>query len=151
VGLVKLTDHHKYIAQMFFAGLTFDEVCNRTNLAPSTVRSIKADPLFKAYNDKLVAAGEEEVLDVRRHLAEMAPKAAEKLSQLLNDKSSQISLNAAKDILDRAGFKPVEKRVNVNADAIFESNDLEEMKVRFQAAKESGLVASPIDITPSDA
>ena len=53
-----------------------------------------------------------------------APKAQAKLTQLLNAKSEYVSLEAAKEILDRAGLKPVQKHDHRVAGDIQVSIDL---------------------------
>lgn len=57
-------------------------------------------------------------LKIQRYLADKAEDASSmvyKLSQ--NAENEAVRLNASKDILDRSGFKPVEKTVNLNLEA----------------------------------
>ena len=84
----------------------------------------KAESALKAYDIKsknpfnVASAIASENLDkpsVQEYLANKAEDAATmvyKLSQTA--KMEPVRLNASKDILDRAGYKPVEKRQNVN-------------------------------------
>ena len=43
-----------------------------------------------------------------------AARAFSKINQLIDHKSGYVALEASKDMLDRAGFKPVDRSVNAN-------------------------------------
>lgn len=58
--------------------------------------AVKANRLLR--NDK-----------VREYIESRAEKAAAKMEQLMSAQSEQVQFNATKDILDRAGYKPVEQ------------------------------------------
>lgn len=55
---------------------------------------------------------------IQAYLEEKAEKASENIYNLANDAENEaVRLNANKDILDRAGFKAVDKSVNLNVTA----------------------------------
>lgn len=58
---------------------------------------------------------------MRSSLQYAAPKAFRKQLSLLNSKNDMVAHLAAKDIMDRAGFNPIE-RVDLNADVDMELN-----------------------------
>ena len=63
--------------------------------------------------------------DVREYIESHAPEAAARIVQLaINAENETVRLNANRDILDRAGYKPVEKSVslNINTDTKESSN-----------------------------
>lgn len=73
---------------------------------------------------------------IQEYIADHAEKAESKIFQLSQKaKSEMVSLVASKDIMDRAGFKPVDrsesKSVNLNIDTRPENKDLEEIRQRF--------------------
>lgn len=61
---------------------------------------------------------------VKEYLESKAEKAAEFVFQLAESgENENVRLGASKDILDRAGFKPVEKTFNTNVNVKIEPND----------------------------
>lgn len=55
---------------------------------------------------------------VREYLESKAEKVAEVVFNLaISSESDVVKLNASKDILDRSGYKPIEKSVNLNVEA----------------------------------
>ena len=50
---------------------------------------------------------------VTERLKQLAPECVESVNDLRSDKSSDIKLRASQDILNRAGFMPVQKNLNV--------------------------------------
>ena len=71
-----------------------------TNGAKVQAHRLWADPAVRAYHSHLVLL----------RLGRAAAKAADTLELLLDHKSGFVRLEAAKDILDRAGFKPIERK-----------------------------------------
>lgn len=83
--------------------LTQKAIAKKIQVSEQTICNWKKDPEFVAEHNKLLRAS----------LRSVATKAARTLVDLLKAESEQVRLNAAKDILDRAGFKPEEK-VEIN-------------------------------------
>ncbi len=83
--------------------LTQKAIAKKIQVSEQTICNWKKDPEFIAEHNKLLRAS----------LRSVATKAARTLVDLLKAESEQVRLNAAKDILDRAGFKPEEK-VEIN-------------------------------------
>ena len=85
---------------------------------------LKAKSALKAYDTtkiEVAAVIANENLkkpNVIAYLESKADRAAERIVELSEqDEALPVALGASKDILDRAGFKPIEKSVTVNLDA----------------------------------
>ena len=60
---------------------------------------------------------------IQEYLSSKAERAAEVIFELLEKAQNEtVRLNAGKDILDRAGFKPVDKNENTNTVKIIEAS-----------------------------
>ena len=99
--------------------LTQKAIAKKIQMSEQTICNWKKDPEFIAEHNKLL----------RATLRSVATKAARTLVDLLEAESEQVRLNAAKDILDRAGLKPEEKiEVNGNVNNPFAGLSTEELK-----------------------
>jgi len=76
-------------------------------------------------------------LKIQNYLEESADGASSRVVELSKEaKNETVKLNANKDILDRAGFKPVErsesKSVRVNIEAKIENKELEKLRKKYE-------------------
>lgn len=95
----------KAIELMFEGNLSQIEISSQLNINSVTLSRWKQKPEFieamKDYTDKKISRA--------------TPKALSTMLHLLNAKSELVRFNAAKDLLDRAGFIPTQKHdVNTN-------------------------------------
>ena len=75
------------------------EIAKIIDVSPETISRWKSDTEFI-----------DEYKNIMKHaFSHIAPKARKKMIKLMDAESEQVQFNAAKDILDRAGFKPTEK------------------------------------------
>lgn len=110
MSLKELATQHREIARLKFEGRSPVEISTMTGIAISTVRGILADPLCKAAIEKLNDNADNNTIDVRRRLSELNLKAINTVEECMDqDMSMAVKLSAAKDVLDRNGYKPVEK------------------------------------------
>ena len=78
--------------------------------------------------------------NVIAYLESMAPRASQRIVELSNQEENlTVSLGASKDILDRSGFKPVERTesVNVNVDVTMTQREkelIEEYEEKLRAS-----------------
>lgn len=108
--LKELATQHREVARLKFEGRSPTEIATMTGIAIGTVRGILADPLCKAAIEKLNDKSDEHSIDVRRRLSELNLKALNTVEECMDqDISMAVKLSAAKDVLDRNGYKPVEK------------------------------------------
>lgn len=89
----------KCIFLMISTNMTQKEISKEIQISENSISEWKKDEEFKA--------------EIQRQLKEnfgaLAIEAQKELNKLLKDKNSQVRIQAVKDILDRAGYKPTEK------------------------------------------
>jgi transposase-like protein len=87
--------------------LLMQEIAHRLKITPQTLTNWKKKKEFNDLIDEFLDAMIDEQL---RELKRITNKATRTLEKLLDAKSEMVRLNAATDILDRVGLKPVEKQ-----------------------------------------
>ena len=102
----------KCLELMLSGTMTDKEIAEAINVTQKTICDWKKNN--KEFQDEYNAM-------MRNSLQYAAPKAFNKQMSLLKSKNDMVAHLAAKDILDRAGFSPVEK-VDLNADLDMELN-----------------------------
>jgi len=135
--LKELKAHHRNIIQMSFNGFRAPEIAERLGITTITVSNVLNSPLGKAYlnglHDKITKA----TIDVRKELISMNKDALATLSRLLQSKEkipAAVQLGAAKDVLDRSGFKAPDQ---LNIDMIFQNKSDAEIDAEIIALEGS--------------
>lgn len=91
--------------------MTQREIAQAINITEKTISVWKSDPEFSSSLENAT----------RLSIRSLASKAKNTMASLLNSDSDNVRFQAAKDILDRAGFKPREEvEVNGNLNNPFE-------------------------------
>lgn len=132
--LKELKQRHRDVARLSFEGENISSIAQRLSLTPNTVSGILRDPLCQAYIQSLQDRADDYVVDVRKKLSQMTANAVDVLNRLTTSEgvSDAVALRASQDILDRSGFKPVNRQEVVTAHLTKE--DLMEMKERARRA-----------------
>jgi hypothetical protein len=81
-------------------------------MSPATISQILRSPLGQAYLNGLVDKAQEDTLDVRKKLISLNKGALGTIERILDPKQKapfNVQLTAAKDVLDRNGYKPSDK------------------------------------------
>ena len=110
---------------MHFNGFSGNEIAARLEMSPSTVSSIINSPLGQAYLGGLNDRAKEATLDVRKKLVSLNASALTAIQNILDPKHKaphSVQLNAAKDVLDRNGYKPPDKSKHRQVEIILQSN-----------------------------
>ncbi len=89
----------KCIILMVTSSKTQKQIAKEIQISENTISEWKRNKEFK----------EEIQKQMRENFGSLAIEAQQKLKKLLNSKNENIQIQAIKDVLDRAGFKPVEK------------------------------------------
>ena len=115
--LKELKSQHRNIIQMAFNGYKNQEIAERLGMAQSSVSTILRSPLGQAYLNGLQDRAHEATLDVRKKLVSLNKEALATFEHLLNSGSrkavpASVQFNAAKDVLDRNGYKAPD-RLNI--------------------------------------
>lgn len=103
----------KCLELMVRGDLTQTQIAGQIKVSVQTITNWKKEEEFiKAYETMM-----------KQGISSLAAKAFRTLSELLNANSEMVRFTAAKDILDRAGFKGEEK-VNVSIDKAEKLDDI---------------------------
>lgn len=105
---LKVTKQMVDAAELLISGCSLAESAERAGVAkPTLERWLRHDEDFKKLLDTFSQGLLEEI---KIELVVSARQALHTLKQLLHSDNDQIRLSAARDILDRAGFKPTNKK-----------------------------------------
>ncbi|MCI9000890.1 MAG: hypothetical protein HFJ26_08445 [Clostridia bacterium] len=89
----------KCINLMVVENKTQKQIAKEINVTEKTICQWKKDKEFREEIEK----------QMRENFGSLAIEAQQKLKKLLDSKNESIQMQAIKDVLDRAGYKPVEK------------------------------------------
>lgn len=131
--LTRLRDSHHQVARLIAAGLRTEEVSRISGYSPSRLAWLQnQDPAFKELVAFYRLDREETQMNVEARLLGVALDAVQTFHERMLDEPETISpatvLEAAKVLLDRAGYAPVTKSVNKNLNL--------NIGAKFDAAKE---------------
>ena len=93
------TNMKKAVKLLVERGLTQRAVAKELDIDETTISKWNDKEEYTKYKES----------EERKFLRRLAPKALNKMVQLLDAKSESVQFEAAKDILDRCGFKPTNK------------------------------------------
>lgn len=123
--LKELKAQHRSICQMSFNGFRNHEIAEKTGMTESTISCILRSPLGEAYINGMHDRVQEQTLDVRKQLIGMNKAALDSINRILDPKQKapfNVQLTAAKDVLDRNGYKAPDK---INVDMFVQKSDAE--------------------------
>ena len=105
-----LWGHHRKMVRLVVAGCTPGEIASLSGFSSGAITRILASPHFQVEVQRLMDRSEEIAVDVRQDLKLLSQPAAEVLAEdvhmEINDRfDRKLRQDAAKDILDRAGFR----------------------------------------------
>jgi predicted transcriptional regulator len=137
--LKELKSQHRNIIQMAFNGYKNQEIAERLGMAQSSVSIILRSPLGQAYLNGLQDRAHEAILDVRKKLVSLNKSALDTFTHLLNASSrkavpASVQFNAAKDVLDRNGYKAPDR---LNIDMTLQTKTDEELDAEIAAIEEA--------------
>jgi len=137
--LKELKSQHRNIIQMAFNGYKNQEIAERLGMAQSSVSTILRSPLGQAYLNGLKDRAHEATLDVRKKLVSLNKEALATFEHLLNSSSRKavpaaVQFNAAKDVLDRNGYKAPDR---LNIDMTLQTKTDEELDAEIAAIEEA--------------
>lgn len=90
-------------------GVTDEDIASVLQISESQIERIKQSDVFAEIKNKMVEnITQSDVDHVRGMFTQASVIAAQKITSLINHKSPGVSMAAAKDILDRAGQRPVD-------------------------------------------
>lgn len=135
--LKELRNQHRTIIQMVFSGYKNKEIAERLEMSDATVSQIVRSPLGKAYLEGLQDKAQEATLDVRKKLVSMNSSALNVLERIMNPQEKaahSVQLSAAKDVLDRTGYKAPDK---LHVDMTMQTKTDQEIDAEINAVQQS--------------
>jgi predicted transcriptional regulator len=124
---------------MAFNGYKNQEIAERLGMAQSSVSTIIRSPLGQAYLHGLQDRAHEATLDVRKKLVSLNRAALDTFEHLLDSRSRKavpaaVQFNAARDVLDRNGYKAPDR---LSVDMTFQTKTDEELDAEIAAIEAS--------------
>lgn len=144
--LSRIRGIHHEIARLLASGLKPADVSAATGYSLSRISILQKDPSFRELLSFYEAKSDEVFVDVRKRMAVLGLDAASELADRLENKPETLSnsqlIEITKASLDRAGFSPVTKTVNVGVQ--ISSDELEALR----NSKNSSVKV--LDVMPED-
>lgn len=131
LSLKELKTSHREVARLSFQGFSPSEIADRVGFTTQSIYQILKDPLCKSYVQGMVDKADTHVIDVRKKLIELNDLAVDTIKDIMNKDSNapaSVQLSAAKDTLDRNGYKAPEKFEHIHGH--FTTKDLLELQNR---------------------
>ena len=126
------TKQQKAIELLIYEGLSKAEIAHRLNIAPQTLSRWlnpgKTPEFTEAFEKELAAADRMRKNNYRI----IAQKAQDKLVKLMDSKNKHVAFQACKDLLDRAGDKPVDDIVTTEDEASEDNSFYEALNAKAQ-------------------
>ncbi len=119
---------HKEISRLLLIGMKSVDIAAQLGITEATVSYTKNSELVKRRIAEMEAARDVDAIDISKQIKDLAPKAVEVLTKLMDDGLEPIQLRAAFGILDRAGYGPVQKFQG--SMAVLSLKDIDEIKSR---------------------
>lgn len=133
-----LWDKHHEVIRLIVLGKTNVEIARLLGCTKENISTIRNEPLVQAQVASLTSQADAEIVDITKRIAEIAPKAIDKLEQVLDstETNAALQVTVARDLLDRAGHGAVKQHQVVSTH--LSKEDLSEIKNR---ARSSGFVS----------
>ena len=126
------------------------DIARDMRISPVTVSNTLNSELAQEKLTVMMAERDASTIDLSRQIKEIAPKALEIIKDALNSNTllgAKDRVKVAQDMLDRAGYSPVQLSMSANMNVHLTRDDLSELKARaVQAARRSGVMK---DVTPT--
>ena len=132
--LKHLQEQHREILRRLVAGQRPKAIARVLGIDKNTVYRIKGSTLGRNYLERLHDKAEDNLSDMQNRFSDHAPLALAVIEEIVADEDNDISpsvrLNAAKDLLDRAGHAPIKQVEEKIQHHMFNQDDIESMKKR---------------------
>jgi len=135
----RLWGQQKEILRLVASGLYKNkEIADMVGVTPQTVSNIINSALGKQTLDMLNGAADAEMVDLMVKIRALAPIALTIQEEILmdDDTPKRLKKDIADKLLDRAGYAPVTKNLNMNLNAGLKREDIEAIKKRAKELQE---------------
>lgn len=126
----QLWDIHHEICRRLTMGQKEVDIASELNISKEMVQYTRNSPVVRQHLAGLHAERDAEAIDIAVEIRNTAPRALEVITAIMENKDSPEAVRAkcAMDILDRAGYKPVERVANFSMHV--GPGDIEEIRRR---------------------
>jgi transcriptional regulator len=143
----QLWDRQNEILRLSVLGMKQTEIAERLGVTPQTISNTLGSELVQEKMAIMVAERDAATVDLSRQIKELAPKALEIIKDALADNGklgTKDQVKVAQDVLDRAGYSPVQMVMSANMNIHLTGDDLAEIKRRAR------LAGTCKDVTPQE-
>lgn len=140
-----LSHIHKEIARLEFAGLKPGEITEALSdlqISREYVDRIRSNPIYQHFLKRMEDSANKEVRDIRKTLITRAHDMLDVVLEIAEDDRNTpgTRLAAARDILDRAGYKPIAKEVRLNINEGFTPDERRSLRELHDQMRFGGFV-----------
>lgn len=141
-SLQKMNQMHHEIVRRIVVGQKDHEIADALGITKATVKYTRESPVVQQKLNILMGQRDASAIEMRKHLQELAPLALFYMEEIMADESETGSTRSriAMDILDRAGYEPVHKTMDVTK---MTEDRISEIK---QRAREEGFEVEEAEI-----
>lgn len=134
--LQKVNQMHREIIRFIILGYKDVEIAEALGCTTATVRNVKNSELAQRYMKQMQETRDGEATDIATTIKNLAPLALEVSTSIMIDEqqSASVRANISQDLLDRAGYKPV--NIGMNLSDKLTPGEIEEIKSR---ARQNGV------------
>lgn len=132
-AVTEMWNTHREIARLASTGMKGADIARELGVTEVMVSYTLNSPIVKRQLDQLHAARDMDAVDVAKRIHEVAPRALERMEELLESETESIAFRAASDILDRAGHAAVKTLRTENLAIHLNKEDLDEIKQRARS------------------
>jgi hypothetical protein len=130
--------HHQVLRLTALGTMKPKDIARIVNLSPQMVSNIVNSTIGQDILKVIRGSLDKQLIDISQAIKELAPRAVETISELLESEDARVRLKAATDILDRSGYA-APKNLNISHTHRVSQEDIEEIKRRCM---ESGLLST---------
>ena len=135
----RLWGQQKEILRMVASGLYNNkQIAEMVGVTPQTVSNIINSSLGKQTLEVLQGAADAETVDLMVKLRALAPIALSVQEEVMlgEDTPQRLKVDVANKMLDRAGYAPITKNMNLNLNAGLTKDDIASIKARAKELEE---------------
>lgn len=135
----RLWGQQKEMLRLVAAGLyTNKQIAEIVGVTPQTVSNIINSALGKQTLEILEGAADSEMVDLMVKIRSLAPIALSVQEEIMldEDTSKRLKVDVANKMLDRAGYVPISKNMNLNLNAGLKREDIDAIKKRAKELQE---------------
>lgn len=139
----KLNERHHQILRFHLLGWKNKDIAEHLGVSLMTVTTVVNSSLGRLKTQMMSAELDHTAVEAARRIRQLAPPAVQVIEDIMKDEDAPaaVRLNAAKDVLDRAGLA-APKRMEVNSTSVsLSASDLENLKAAaLRRAEANGLL-----------